>query len=172
MPVQQKSAVRLGLPIPRTAGDYNGGVHVGVNVAVNLNHTFAWKLHRAAFRLRIIPEVERLRAGEPKDIVKDWVGIRKLHRGAHRDHDQLRLEPAVALLDGHGCGRRGRMMAAFENHHGARELIDRIRGPGGGRYRAAQIVNGRRNRLFSEAFGDNHLHVYISADCRQGHRKQ
>src|SRR5487761_1883150 len=71
--------------------------HLGVDIAENVANAGLAKPDGAARSSLIQSEIESFAMKERKNIVKKWVIVWKLNRGACRDHENVRRESLVFL---------------------------------------------------------------------------
>ncbi len=91
------------MPIVRSAKCQHDRSHLWMNVAEDIGDAFAIKTHGAAGAGFVEAEVETLAVEERKDIVKEGILVRKLHRGARGDDEQMGREHLVFLHQTIGC---------------------------------------------------------------------
>src|SRR6185312_3096634 len=103
----RKRSVFRRLSKPSTFGHDNSGIHVGVNVAIDLNNAWPREIDAAAAPFRVIAEVERLRSRKRKDVVEDGIEIGEIDSGPDRDYQQAGIESTIPLPHHRFNGRRG-----------------------------------------------------------------
>src|SRR5579871_2011623 len=169
--VEREAAVFGRLTVPGTGSHHDRRVHVAVNVAVHLDDAAALELYCPALRLRIVAQIERLRSGKRKHVMKDRIPIGELHRRTGGNYQQVGLEPAVALLDLESLRSRWGRRSTFQPYHRAVQFrfdFDARRGRGG----SSQIVNRGSDVLACEALGNDHLPRNVACDRRRQYRYQ